>query len=198
MSSDKMHDAIIPKNPIEIMEEKRKEAEEKSKGKNTYELKKKKKLEERERQKRKEKMRKISKRTAKYAFYVLLLTAAVGALIWFVSSRPKLPPTTTLGHSEGVPPSHILNEPIPDSIQRHMLEHADGRGKPGVIIQYNCKDFSCAPDLIEKLKTLVREYPDNVYLAPNKYSGKIILTKLGQREILDSFEEDKIRQFIEN
>jgi hypothetical protein len=78
-----------------------------------------------------------------------------------------------------------------------MLEHSDGSGAPGVLIQYNCTDYECESGLIEQLTTLVREYPENVYLAPNTYDGKIILTRIGQREVLDTFEEDTIRAFIE-
>lgn len=77
-----------------------------------------------------------------------------------------------------------------------MLEHSDGKEKPGIIIQYNCDDFDCEPDLIQKLAALAEQYPDNVYLAPNKYDGKIILTKLGKMEILDAFDEQKIKDFI--
>ena len=80
-----------------------------------------------------------------------------------------------------------------------MLEHADGDGKNGlgVIIQYNCEKYRCEKDLIEKLKTLVKKYPKNVYLTPGNYDGKIILTRLGKREILDKFDEQKITSFIQ-
>ncbi|MEK7110235.1 MAG: hypothetical protein AAB867_00055, partial [Patescibacteria group bacterium] len=83
-----------------------------------------------------------------------------------------------------------------DNIQRHMLEHADGKGRPGVIIQYNCKKYACESNLVEKLTALVRQYPDNVYLGPNSYDGKIILTKLGAKKILDNFDEQAIRDFV--
>ncbi|MBI4225555.1 hypothetical protein HY612_00405 [Candidatus Roizmanbacteria bacterium] len=85
---------------------------------------------------------------------------------------------------------------MPEVIQKHMLEHADGKGKPGVVIQYNCKKYSCEKDLIGKLKNLVKKYPDSVYLAPGNYDGKIILTKLGEREILAKYDEKKISEFI--
>ena len=77
-----------------------------------------------------------------------------------------------------------------------ICEHADGSGKPGIIIQYNCQKYTCEPDLIEKLTVLVKEYPDNVYLAPNNYDGKIILTKEGKLEILEQFDEQKMKDFI--
>ncbi len=77
-----------------------------------------------------------------------------------------------------------------------MLEHANGKVKPGVIIQYNCKKYYCEPDLITKLTELVKQYPENVYLAPNNYDGKIILTKLNKRQILNEFNEQVIKDFI--
>ncbi len=101
------------------------------------------------------------------------------------------------GHTEDMPQAHITATPIPDSMQRHMLEHADGKGKPGVIIQYNCKKYSCESDVIEKLIVLVQQYPDNVYLAPNNYDGKIILTKLGRQKILDQFNEQALKDFLQ-
>jgi len=128
---------------------------------------------------------------------VLIVGGGILSLGWFATTRSHLPPTTMVNHSEAIPPAHILTRLMPEVIQKHMLEHADGKGKPGIVIQYNCDKFECEPDLIEKLVALVEQYPDNVYLAPNNYDGKIILTKLNKREILDNFDEDKIRSFIE-
>lgn len=82
--------------------------------------------------------------------------------------------------------------------QRHMLEHADGSGSSGIIVQYNCDDYACEDGLVEQLTNLMSEYPDNVYLAPNRYDGKIILTKLGRRKIFDEFNEQEIRSFFGN
>lgn len=79
-----------------------------------------------------------------------------------------------------------------------MLEHADGKNKPGIIIQYNCQKYACEPDLVKKLTDLAKAYPENVYLAPNSYDAKIFLSKLNRRESLDAFDENKIRQFIGN
>lgn len=149
-----------------------------------------------------EKQKRKRKQAAKKIISGFIIAFFIGgAAVWLVklpASRPSLPPQSSIGHSEDVPPSHILSSPIPDSVQRHMLEHAEGRGKPGVIIQYNCQDFVCDEDLVRCLKELAQEYPDIVYLAPNNYDGKIILTKEGKREILDNFDAEKIRKFIEN
>lgn len=142
---------------------------------------------------RQRRIKKIVRLTAWGIFGVAL----IGGFGWFISTRPNLPPTNMQGHIEENPKTHIVDDPIPDNIQRHMLEHADGKGKPGVIIQYNCKKYSCEPDLIQKLIDLVKQYPDNVYLSPSGYDGKIILTKLGKSQILDSFDEKIIRNFIQ-
>jgi plastocyanin len=99
-------------------------------------------------------------------------------------------------HIEVSPPSHIVTVPIPENIQKHMLEHADGGGDPGIVIQYNCDKFECENDLISKLTQIAEEFPDNVYLAPNKYDALIVLTKLGRRKVLDDFDGDEIRKFI--
>jgi len=155
-------------------------------------LKKQRKQEERRQGRSQEKMKKI----ITILVSILIVGGGIFALGWFFSSAPSLPPTTQQNHSEESPPAHILTVPIPDAIQRHMLEHADGGGKPGVIIQYNCQDFVCDSDLIEKLTALVQRYPENVYLAPNTYDGMIILTKLGRRQILEEFNQQAIEDFI--
>ena len=156
-------------------------------------LKRQQKQEEQQSERRKQKF----KKTLNLSLIVLVIGGGIFGLGWFLTTRSSLPPTTLLNHSEAIPPAHILTYPMPEGIQKHMLEHADGRGRPGVIIQYNCDKFECEPGLIEKLTVLVKQYPENVYLAPNNYDGKIILTKLNKREILKNFDEEKIKEFIE-
>ena len=134
---------------------------------------------------------------------ILVITSVVltiAGIIWFISSRPSLPPIDLSGHIEQNPTSHILDTGMTEPIQKHMLEHADGDDKKGqgVIIQYNCKRYSCEKDFIPKLTALVKKYPKNVYLAPGNYDGKIILTRLNKREILEKFNEEKIVDFIES
>lgn len=182
---------------MEELENNKKPAQQELGGKELYELRKKQKEETGGRERRKEQLSKTPKKIGKYLLYAIGGIVIIGGIGWFLSSRPNLPPTTIENHSEDSPPAHILTEPISDRIQRHMLEHADGGGRPGILIQYNCRSFECEPDLIEQLTDLVRQYPDNVYLAPNNYDGKIILTKEGRREILDSFDEEAIGNFIE-
>lgn len=127
---------------------------------------------------------------------ITLVVLIIAGITWFVASRSNLPPIDLAGHIEESPPAHILDTEMTEPIQKHMLEHADGKGAPGIIIQYNCKKYSCEKNFIDKLKTLVKKYPENVYLAPNNYDGKIIITKLNQRKILSSFDESQITDFI--
>ncbi len=166
-------------------------------GKELYELKRRQKEGIQKKEMRKAIPSKTPKKIGRYLLYGGIVVAVVVGLGWFIATRPNLPPITDQGHIESVPLAHITDTSIPDNIQRHMLEHADGDGDPGIIIQYNCKDFDCEPDLVSKLTSLIQKYPDNVYLAPNNYDGKIILTRLGRREILADFDEQAIKNFIE-
>lgn len=141
------------------------------------------------------------KQVGKWAFLTLALAAAIYGGYYYYANREILPPTDMANHIEKSPSSHILKEPMPIAVHKHMLEHADGKGKPGVIINYNCKDFDCKDDFLPKLEELVQkdEYKDFLYLAPYpNMSTKLVLTKLGKQETLDQFNAEKIKQFIEN
>jgi len=128
---------------------------------------------------------------------VLLIPLTLGLVIW-LNNRQVLPPTDIAGHIEKNPSSHILDEPLPLEIQKHMLEHADGDGPPGVIINYNCKDFACESDLQENLKHIAEEYPEYVYLAPFPGMTKqIAVTRVGKIESFNSFDRDALHRFIE-
>lgn len=164
--------------------------------KELYELKKANKEQVKKKEQVSEKVKTASKKIVKYILYILITIGVISGLGWLILRTPNLPPISMQNHIEESPESHILTSPIPDRIQRHMLEHADGTGKPGIIIQYNCDDYKCEEDLIQKLTTLVEEYPENVYLAPNNYDGKIILTKLNKRKVLEDFDEQAIINFI--
>lgn len=127
----------------------------------------------------------------------------VGLVIWGIYAMfsggggAVLPPTDMQGHVEVSPDSHVMREPIPFAIQKHMLEHADGTGSPGIIINYNCEDYSCEVGLVENLEAFSQVYPENVYIAPFKnLGGKIVLTKLGRLEILEEYDENRIHLFI--
>ncbi len=137
------------------------------------------------------------KKFARAGAAFLAAGSVIGGIGWFIAARPSLPPTTAEGHTEDMPPSHISSQPIPDSTQRYMLEHADGNGMPGVLVQYNCAKYSCEQNLAGQLVDLIKQYPANVYLAPNSYDGKIVLTRLGRMEVLESFDATRIKNFIE-
>ena len=181
---------------MEELEKNKKLAEQGPAGKDLYEERKKEKEQNKKKERRGKKLNEAPKKLGRSIFRILIAILIVGGIGWFIANRPKLPPTVMQGHIEQSPPSHIVNTPIPDNIQRHMLEHADGGGRPGIIIQYNCSDFDCAPDLVNKLTELVNDHPKNVYLGPNNYDGKIILTKLGKRKMLEEFDEEAIIKFI--
>jgi hypothetical protein len=128
----------------------------------------------------------------------LLAAAALGWLGYSIVTTKRLPPTGMADHSEEVPPGHILTTPMPLAIQKHMLEHADGKGRPGVIINYNCVKFRCPEGMIDRLTELARRYPEFVYLAPHPdMDVKIAVTKLGKILTLDEVNQAQILAFIE-
>src|SRR3989344_6222927 len=132
-------------------------------------------------------------------WFILILVFLVifGGIAYLDVTSETLPPTTIQGHVEVNPLSHILKEPMNIKVQKHMLEHSDGNGAPGIIINYNCEDYECESDLIENLESFAVKYPDNVYVAPfPKMDAKIALTKLNKIDILGYFDEQKIDNFI--
>ena len=70
---------------------------------------------------------------------------------------------------------------------------------PGqMLVQYNCRDYECEPDLIVDLIALVQTYPRTVYLAP--YPGmdaKIALAAPGRLVTLDGFDDSHRKQIHE-
>ena len=150
-------------------------------------------------ERRKDATKKSIKKWIGITVAVLVLIFAVNAFLRFASTRDVFPPTSSLNHTETGPDKHISDKPFTFNDQVHMLEHADGvqNGPPGVFINYNCIEFDCEDDLIEKLTKIAKDYPEFVYLAPyTNMSAKIVLTKEGKQEIFESFEENKIRRFI--
>ena len=66
----------------------------------------------------------------------------------------------------------------------------------GVLVQYHCPE-GC-PDLVEKLKAIVRRYDKHVILVP--YPGmdkRIALTAWGRLDKFDEFDERRILRFID-
>jgi len=126
----------------------------------------------------------------------ILLVVVVG--IGFSMANAKTwPPTSMIGHIEESPVSHVSRTPFPENVQKHMLEHSDGKDIPGIIINYNCVQFECEPGLIEKLESFVDKYPEFVYVAPfANMDAKIALSKLGRLNVLEEYNEQTIDQFI--
>ena len=148
--------------------------------------------------------RRVWRRRLRRALPVVLVVVVAGGVVgglgvWF-GRRGNLPPTSMANHVEANPPGHILSEPMPVPIQKHMLEHADGihGGPQGVIIQYNCRKFSCPEDLVENLTRMATAFPRFVYLAPNPtMDARIALTREGEILVLEQYDAEKIRRFID-
>lgn len=140
------------------------------------------------------------KKKIKIGLILIIFLFMFGGIIYFFALNVQvLPPVSVQGHIEVNPPSHILKEPMDLRVQKHMLEHSDGIGPPGIIINYNCIDFECEEDLILKLENFAKKYPLNVYVAPFKgMTTKIVLTKSGKLKKLNEFDEKIIEDFIKN
>ncbi len=139
------------------------------------------------------------KKRLQYSVIGIILIGVIVGIVYVIASQPILPSKTAQGHIEDVPDSHILDEPMDLRVHKHMLEHADGSGPPGIIINYNCIDFACDNGMIEELEGIVSDYPENVYLAP--YTGMsemLVITKSDKQEVLDGFDREKIIDFIED
>jgi len=148
---------------------------------------------------KKEKKPFLNKKIKNWGIFIVILVLIVGGIYLILPKGQTLPPTDMQGHIEVSPPSHVMKEPMRIEVQKHMLEHADGAegGPPGIIINYNCKDYDCEPDLIEKLEAFADKYPKNVYVAPFKnMEVKIALTKLGRIQVLEEYNEQAIDNFI--
>ena len=137
------------------------------------------------------------KKIRNWGIFIIIFGLIVWGGFFVFTGVEVLPPTDMRGHVEASPASHVLKEPMPLAIHKHMLEHADGTGGPGVILNYNCDDYDCESGLIEKLEAFAEKYPENVYVAPfPNMDAKIALTKLGRIEVLEFYDEDRINSFI--
>ncbi len=78
------------------------------------------------------------------------------------------------------------------------MERGGGHHRTGsMLVQYNCLDYQCAPEFVDRLTEIVRSYLPQVYLAP--YPGmdaKLALAAPGKLLTLKTFDEDKIHEFI--
>ncbi len=77
------------------------------------------------------------------------------------------------------------------------MERAAGHERGSMLVQYNCVQYQCEPDLMEKLITIVRDFPPYVYLAPYPtMDAKIALAAPGRLLTLETLDEEQIRKFI--
>lgn len=146
---------------------------------------------------RRRRRKRLVKKSVTWGVVGLVVSVGVVWLGYSIATAKRLPPTSIADHVEQSPSGHILTTPLPLAIQKHMLEHADGSGPPGVIINYNCVKFSCPDGLVDRLAGIVRAYSDFVYLAPYPdMDVKIAVTKLGKILTLDDVDPARIRAFI--
>jgi hypothetical protein len=98
-------------------------------------------------------------------------------------------PPTSGPHLPYIAPWGVHTRPIPLELQVHNLE--DG----GVVVQYNC---TC-PELVDKLRGIVRKYDKSVLLAP--YPGmksRIALTAWTRLDRFEEFDDKRITRFIDS
>jgi hypothetical protein len=141
--------------------------------------------------------RRTVKRRVVYSGLGVLVVAGLVFVIAQAVTAKVYPPTGMQDHVESYPECRICAVPIPEVIQRHILEHREPGNpgdKPGILVQYNCA--SC-PEVVAKLTRIVERYPRGVYLAPYpRMSPRIALTTLGQVETMDEVDEGRIVAFI--
>ncbi len=131
----------------------------------------------------------------------LAAVALVAGGIYLLAVNTKELPPTGFGpnHLETFPPRQINTVPIPRREQEHVMERGGGHHQRGsMLVQYNCRDYECEPELVENLAEIVRSYPPNVYMAP--YPGmdaKIALTAPSRLTTLETLDEEKIRDFLD-
>ena len=126
----------------------------------------------------------------------------VGGIVLFMTTRSTfgkiLPPTGfSAAHLESLPRQQINTQPIPRLEQEHVMERAAGHERGSLLVQYNCVDYQCEPDLVERLTEIVLNFPPYVYLAPYPtMDAKIALAAPGRLLTLEGLDEAKIRKFI--
>ena len=155
------------------------------------------KLQERLAAERRTRVRHLARRWGLYAGLGLLAVGG-GAFVVIQAATAKVyPPTDMKNHVESYPPCRICAAPIPEAIQRHILEHREPGGsgdRPGILVQYSCTP---CPEVVAQLTRIVERHPRGVYLAPYpSMTPRVALTTLGRVEALDGVDEARIDAFI--
>src|SRR3990172_2339486 len=137
-------------------------------------------------------------RIRNWSIDLIIAVLLIGGIYYWSTNREILPPTDMAVHIEQNPSSHVMDEPMSLSVQKHMLEHSDGKGQPGVVINYNCEDFGCDSDLKDRLTEIANKYPEFVYIAPfPNMSKKIAITRMGKIQTFNNLEVEGLMRFIE-
>ena len=90
---------------------------------------------------------------------VLVLTIGGFALFMTTSSTfgKVLPPTGyTPAHRETLPGQQINTQPIHRLVQEHVMERDAGHERGSMLVQYNCRSYTCGEDLVDKLTAEVQ------------------------------------------
>lgn len=100
-------------------------------------------------------------------------------------------------HLESLPPQQINLQPIPRLEQEHVMERGGNHEKGRMLVQYNCRVYTCEPGLVDRLTDIVKAYPPSVFLAPYAtMDAMIVLAAPGRLLALGSLDEEKVREFI--
>ncbi|MDA1348774.1 MAG: DUF3105 domain-containing protein [Chloroflexi bacterium] len=78
------------------------------------------------------------------------------------------------------------------------MERGGGSHQVGsMLVQYNCLDYQCEPDMVDQLADIVELYHRRVYLAPYpRMDAKIALAAPGRLLTLDDLDEERVKEFI--
>ena len=158
--------------------------------------------ERRQQESRRMRARNLRRTLLMIAGSVAVVVLAIGGIVLFVTTRStfgkELPPTGfTAAHFESLPTQQINTRPIPRLEQEHVMERAAGHERGSMLVQYNCVEYECGPNLVERLTEIVLNFPSYVYLAPYPtMDAKIALAAPSRLLTLDALDENKIRKFI--
>ena len=158
--------------------------------------------ERRQQESRRARRRNLRRTILMVAGGLAVVVLAIGGLVFFVTTRTtfgkELPPTSfTPAHLESLPSQQVNRLPIPRLVQEHVMERDAGHERGSMLVQYNCVEFQCEADLVDRLTEIVLTYPPQVYLAPYPtMDAKIALAAPGKLLTLDALDEERIREFI--
>lgn len=104
------------------------------------------------------------------------------------SARYNSIPPTSGPHFTASPAPGLYDEPLPEGLQVHALEHGH------VGIQYA---VDTPASTVEALRRLGARYPGDVFVAPcPKLARGIALTAWGRLDTLDSLDEERVVRFV--